>query len=65
MSYDENRISDQIDGGLLRQQELLETIATLRAEKAELIEALRGAVKYVSYSERTKFQLILRKYETK
>jgi hypothetical protein len=44
---------------------MIETIATLRADKAELIEALREAVKYVSYSEREKLKQTLAKYETK
>jgi hypothetical protein len=40
-------------------------LESLRAEKAQLIEALNDAVECIPYSERTKFQLILRKYETK
>jgi hypothetical protein len=45
--------------------ELTETIATLRAEKLVLIDALIEAVKYVSYSEREKFKQTLAKIETK
>jgi hypothetical protein len=44
---------------------IVTTIATLRAEKAVLIDALIEAVKYVSYSEREKFKQTLAKYETK
>lgn len=38
MSYDENRMSDQIDGGNLERERLLMRIEKLEAEKLKLIE---------------------------
>lgn len=54
MSYDENRISDQIDGGLKAQEELREAIDVLQEElicrpfgDLELLRAIVVALPYL------------------